>query len=248
MDRAVWDKIFERYVVPFHGWNSHFNAPTLIPHKDGEPLLNKNLPSLLDSARLLPTMHVDIYTHGLLLTQKFVDFLATLPNKVRLLITFHFYNHDGSENDYGKASALIKSVLADKPGNVEVILAAHKTSLVSMGRLQEWKDSWGHVANINVSLNPWTGRVKEPGTMKFDHCPYDNFGSLFFGVTGNVIACCMDLEEEIVFGNVMADDPVEVVEKVRAFYYEQKNRNISHDLCNVCFGLPKKLHELTWTK
>lgn len=243
IDRSVWDAIFERYVIPFKDWNAHQSRPTIIPHKDGEPLLNKNLPSLLESARRVPSMAVDIYTHGLLLTKEFVTFLGKLPNKARLLITFHFVNHDGSENDYSKANQVIRWALDHRPKNLEIILVTHVTDGVPLDRLLGWQAAWGSVATVNKDINPWTGRISDSNAVTHGHCPYDSFNHVFFGVTGNVVACCMDLEEELVFGNVMTDEPLAVMERLRDFYAAQKRRELRSDLCNNCFGVPK-LHQL----
>ena len=115
-------------------------------------------------------------------------------------------------------------------------------------RLDEWRATWqkyidrGLSVHANVGLNPWTGRIDEPGTVEFHGCPYADFGHMFFGVTGNIIACCMDLEEEIIFGNVMKDDPAEMVRVLEAFYKEQQRiaaekTGLKHQVCSNCFGL-----------
>src|ERR1019366_6750220 len=114
-----------------------------------------------------------------------------------------------------------------------------------------WKSGWlpyvgRGLADVhcNASINPWTGLMADVATCKFDGCPYGDFGHMFFGATGNVIACCMDLEEEIVFGNVMRDDPAEMVAKLDAFYAEQRRiqrekTGLKHAVCANCFGLSK---------
>ena len=94
--------------------------------------------------------------------------------------------------------------------------------------------------HCNCAINPWTGRIEE-GTVKFNGCPYGDFGHWFFGVTGNVIACCLDLEEEIVLGNVMKDTPVELLLRTQTFYaqqrhaMEQKLRPV-WAVCDNCYG------------
>ncbi len=239
----IWETILHKYIVPYKHLNAHLNPPTFIPNKDGEPLLNKRLPNMLrDLASVAPDMHVSIYTHGLLLPRlPFLDALGALPNRVRLMTTFHFYNHDGSENDYTETTAYLRSRVHDWPRNVELILISHRFPPMTDERLAAWKASWdGFPATVhaNVQINPWTGLIKGEGLTKFDCCPYEKFDHMFFGATGNVIACCMDLEEEIVFGNVMKDDPAEMVGTVEAFYAAQKRREVKYAVCHDCFGLP----------
>lgn len=235
MSIDLWNFIFDKYVIPYNNINSNLNRPTLIPHKDSDPILFKHFMECVSRIREIPQMALDIYTQGLLLKQPHIDFFASLPNPVRLMITFHFYNHDGSENDYTKTSQFLRSIIADKPRNVEITFVAHKSRLITMDRLQAWKDSWGDIAVINTHINPWTGLINEPGAKTHGHCPYDSFDHIFFGVTGNIIACCMDLEEQIVFGNVMTDEPAEMIEKLRLFY-EAQRREMQHPLCSNCFG------------
>lgn len=242
IDPVVWERIIDAYVVPFRSINANYNPPTLIPHKDGEPLLNKNLSRLLSyAAGRVPDMNVDVYSHGLRLTLDFVRFLGSLPNRCRLLLSFHFLNHDGTRNDYAEASQVIRDAIHGRPGNLEIILATHRVPGVTDQELEEWRQSWsglGVTVATNGVINPWTGLIDLPGTLKFNQCPYDDFSHMFFGVTGNVVACCMDLEEEIVFGNVMADDPDAMLAVVRDFYAAQARREAKHSVCNNCFGLP----------
>ena len=251
MSPEIWDTILRKYVVPYHRLNEHLGPPTLIPHKDGEPLLNKNLPSFLKSASdLLPELRINIYSHGLLLKHSFLDFLWSLPNKVTLLISFHFHNHDGTYNDYKKTTDLLQTVFSGRKvtdQNVEFVLTSHLIAPMTSARLLEWKEMWrpwideGKVTvHANVSINPWTGLMKDVATCQHHGCPYSEFGHMFFGATGNVIACCMDLEEEIVFGNVLKDDPEEMVAKVREFYAAQKHGKPLYSVCNDCYGLPRE--------
>lgn len=247
MKPEVWETILKEYVLPYRGLNDHFNTPTLILHKDGEPLIDKTLPDKLRAAP--PDMNIDIYTHGLLLSWKFIDFLASLPHHVRLMISFHFFNHDGSTNDYTRTAKLLREVFSGggQPGNVEFILSSHQTRL-SAGLISEWAEGWRSfaeagrcVVHANVNINPWTGLIDEPGVIQFGRCPYERFDHMFFGVTGNVLACCMDLEEELVFGNVMQDRAEDMVSSLRAFYKAQEMKVLRHDVCRNCFGLePRK--------
>ncbi len=253
MDDDMWKKILHEYIMPYHMRNA-FCPPTFIGHKDGEPLLNKKLPNRLsDLSFVLPGMKIDIYSHGLLLPkwrergQDFMDFLASLPNKVRYMMSYHPYNHDGSHNDYDATIQYMQDVLRRRMqgeySNIEFITVSHRSKWVPEGLQSAWNQLWAGLpitVHSNVNINPWTGRIEE-GTVRFNGCPYGDFGHWFFGATGNVIACCLDLEEEIVLGNVMKDDPEAMFKATESFYAEQRRRQASKEyplyaVCADCFG------------
>lgn len=250
MSDEVWDVILNHYIVPYHNLNV-FCPPTFIGHKDTEPLINKKLPDRLRSlATVLPDMKIDIYSNGVLLPkwrdrgEDFMDFLSTLPNKVRYLMSFHPYNHDFSPNDYSETIAYMHKVLRNPPPNVEFITVSHKSRWVSEGMQEAWKRCWEGLpitVHCNCAINPWTGRIEEEGTIQFNGCPYGDFGHWFIGVTGNIIACCLDLEEEIVLGNVLIDQPGDMFFRTQDFYAAQRKalelkRRPEHRVCDNCFG------------
>lgn len=255
MSDDVWQAILNLYIVPFRHRNA-FCPPTFIGHKDGEPLLNKRLPDRLrDLAAVVPDMKIDIYSHGLMLPkwqqrgQDFMGFLATLPNNVRYMMSYHPYNHDNSVNDYRATVGYLQDILRNRrPPNVEFITVSHKSRWVTPEMQEAWRSVWEGLpitVHCNCSINPWTGRIEEEGTIQFNGCPYGDFGHWFFGVTGNVIACCLDLEEEIVLGNVLRDDPAEMFLKTETFYAEQRRAQEyklrpEHPVCDNCFGYKRE--------
>lgn len=250
MNDEVWQQILHKYIVPYRHVNC-FSPPTFIPHKDGEGLLNKSLPARLrDVADVVPDMKIDIYSHGLMLPhwadrkQDFIDFLATLPNNVRYMMSYHPRNHDNSHNDYAPVVGYLSRKLLNPPPNVEFISVSHKSPWVTEEMQEAWRSVWvGLPITIhkNCSINPWTGRMEDIATCAYNGCPYSDFGHWFFGATGNVIACCLDLEEEIILGNVLTDDPQAMFEKTNEFYAEQRRilaarEKHPHGVCRNCFG------------
>lgn len=250
MSDEVWNTILMRYIVPYRTINS-FSPPTFIGHKDTEPLINKKLPSrLLGIATEAPDMKIDIYSNGVLLPmwrdrgQDFIDFLGSLPNQVRLMISYHPRNHDDSVNDYAEMVKYLSHILLAPPPNIEFITVSHKSKWVSEDMQESWRLTWAGLpitVHSNCSINPWTGRMKEVATCEYHGCPYSDFGHWFFGASGNIIACCLDLEEEIVLGNVLKDDPAEMFLKTEAFYAEQRRTlankaAVNHQVCADCFG------------
>lgn len=251
MSDEVWDTILNSYIVPYKNVNN-FSPPTFIPHKDGEPLLNKKFPDHLRSLSVVaPDMKIDIYSHGLMLPSlakrgaDLFEFLASLPNQVRYMMSYHPRNHDDTINDYESAVVpYLRGVLRNPPRNVEFITVSHKSKWVSEEMQDAWVSTWhGYPITVhkNSSINPWTGRMEDIATCHYNGCPYADFGHWFFGVTGNVIACCLDLEEEIILGNVMVNDPAEMFAVTEEFYAEQRRtledrRRVNHPVCANCFG------------
>lgn len=250
MSDEVWKVILNEYIVPYRCKNS-FCPPTFIGHKDTEPLIDKKFPSRLrDLADVAPDMKIDIYSNGVLLPKwrergkDFIDFLSSLPNRVRYMMSYHPYNHDNSVNDYTATVIYMKNVLASPPPNVEFITVSHKSKWVSQEMQDAWRATWeGYPITVhsNCAINPWTGRMEDIATCAYNGCPYADFGHWFFGVTGNVIACCLDLEEEIVLGNVLIDPPDVMFDRTQEFYemqrrtYEEK-RKVEHQVCANCHG------------
>lgn len=248
MDDQVWYNVLTNYITPYRDVNS-FCPPTFIAHKDGEPLLNKRLPErLLDIARVQPSMTIDIYSHGLLLPAwakrgaDFIQFLGTLPNRVRYLMSHHPRNHDDTVNDYEPVVQYLSKVLLNPPKNIEFITVSHKSKWVTEEMQRGWQLIWSGLpitVHCNAAINPWTGLIESD--VKFGGCPYADFGHWFFGATGNVIACCLDLEEEIVLGNVLTDKPAAMFAATEAFYAEQRRILAAKELhprgvCRNCFG------------
>lgn len=255
MSDEVWRKILIDYIIPYRHVNE-FCPPTFIPHKDSEPLLDKKLPEKL--VELPGDTTIDIYSNGVLLPhwkqrgKDFMRFLGSLPNRVRYMMSYHPKNHDGSENDYSSVVLYLSNILLnERPPNVEFITVSHKSKWVSEQDQDNWKRVWEGLpitVHANCSINPWTGRMEEHATCAYNGCPYADFGHWFFGVTGNIIACCLDLEEEIVLGNVMKDDPAQMYAFTSAFYARQRKaltekERPEHAVCDDCFGYKRRDRE-----
>lgn len=252
MSDEVWGAILHRYIVPYRFRNLHC-PPTFVGHKDSEPLIDRRLPERLrDLSRVAPDMSIDIYSNGVLLPRlaaqgrDFFAFLATLPNRCRYLLSYHPRNHDNTVNDYAATVKYLAEVLRDPPRNVEFITVSHKSRWVTPDMQEGWRETWAGLpitVHSNCHINPWTGRIEER-TVSYDGCPYADFGHWFFGATGNIIACCLDLEEEIVLGNVLRDDPAEMFARCEAFYAEQRRtleerRRPANEVCADCFGFKR---------
>lgn len=250
MTDEVWHTILHQYIVPYRHINA-FCPPTFIPHKDSEPLLDRKLLlRLRDLADAAPDMKIDVYSNGVLLPkwaergQDFFEFLTTLPNRIRYLMSYHPRNYDHSVNEYETVINYLKNVLSNPPHNVEFISVAHRSEWVSEEVQDAWVNEWkGYPITVhkNCSINPWTGLMEDIATCHYNGCPYADFGHLFIGATGNIIACCLDLEEEIVLGNVLTDNPTDMFNKTEAFYARQRQilaekLKVDHPVCANCYG------------
>ena len=89
---------------------------------------------------------------------------------------------------------------------------------------------------MNSDINPWGGLIKQEHMSTFTGCPYGDGEHFFIGVTGNVIPCCIDLEEEIIFGNIMKDPKSEILERRNEFYQSLKE-GPTRSLCKRCLNL-----------
>jgi len=218
---------------------------TIILHKDGEPLIH---PKLFDYMKKIDEFHTtkfDIYTNGLLLKPKFIYGLSELKSIVSILLSYHFYSYKGNRVDYSGVDERLLTIFEYCPKNVRFILATHVTDLASKDELDLWKAEWDDVmqeyealeaVHVNPHINPWTGLIQQKNAITFPACPYADGQHLFFGVTGNVIACCMDLEEEIQFGNVLKEPFDVIMERREQFYKELNEKKNMRELCLRCLA------------
>ena len=251
MSEEVFDVVLNKYIVDLKDERERLGyPPTIILHKDGEPLLNPRLKDYIARiAKEKPDFRLNLYTNGLLLTRDFIDFLDSIPNKIWLFTSFHFYEYLGKKVDYSRVDDLFKSILnSSRPyDNIEFVFTSHVTQFMPVDDLNVWARIWesqvpqGRVTIcVNNHINPWTGLIEAPNCVTFDACPYADFGHLFIGSTGNVIPCCMDLNEVLVFGNIMKDDPPVIYGRLNHFYELLREKKDLPELCIKCMGGLKK--------
>ena len=227
---------------------------TVIVHKDGEPLMH---PKFVDMFRTIcatvPYSKIDIYTNAYFLKPKLFEELmkAKVNNKVWFLMTIHGHDYRGEPYDLRKPGenilACLDLIRAKKWKNVEFVITSHKTDYVSQQNMKMYYDYWTAVkannrplrdVHANADINPWGQRIKmKEGMVHFEACPYGDGAHFFIGVTGNGLPCCMDLDEEIVFGNIMTDDLNEIEAKRQDFYETMRiNKERKYKLCQKCLS------------
>lgn len=246
MSDEVLEKIFSDYLPSLKNEEAERGyPPTIILHKDGEPLLHPNFEAIVRTiSEIAPKFRFNIYTNGLLLTDGIINMLGSLPNLTWLYVSYHFFNFDGSVNDYAKTNYVVWRGIEKKLDNVAILATSHITRFASREFLEAWESDWrsnihdgiegAYGLMINNHINPWTGLIEEENCVTFDGCPYQDFGHLFIGVTGNVIPCCMDLEEVLSVGNILEESKDVLFERMSDFY-SKLSTNLPN-LCRKCMG------------
>lgn len=241
MTIETFDVILENYIKPLEGVR-----PAVILHKDGEPLLNENLIYFIQRiADVRPDIKIDIYTNGLLLTEDFVKFLGTINSSVRILVSFHFFQVTNQEPSFiTKNETVLIKCLAQNHDNIDYVFVTHEFDSVDRKKLDQWKQNWvnrvtrfpNRLLNvaINDHINPWTGLIQDSHTIKIDTCSYSSFEHLFIGSTGNILPCCMDIDEVLALGNIMTTGKQLLFDRISHFYSLINDGNIERSLCQRC--------------
>jgi len=234
MDRKTFEAIINKIIIPL-------NPETIILHKDGEPLLHPKFEEFVEDICDVSFAKIDIYTNGILLNPKLIKHLSKFQNRIWILISFHFFMADGSKVEYDNNH--IMNCIEQAGDNVEFVMASHLNDLVERSFLEEWQNYWiskmenySHLkaVHLNTAINPWTGLIKQRNTIRFTGCPYADGEHLFIGAEGNVLACCMDLEEEISFGNIKREEFGEVMALRQGFYKNIQKFGSHASLCRRC--------------
>lgn len=227
---------------------------TIIPHKDGEPLLHPQFTNyLLRMMDVAPIAKFDIYTNAHFLDgQFFSNILRKIVNRGNVLwflVTFHRHDKKGKAYDLPthKVLGALEAIKTYELPDVKFVLTSHKTDLVEQKDMDEWLEFWTGQkvffpsiwdVHANTDINPWGERIKMKNTVTFDKCPYRDGLHLFIGVTGNVLPCCIDLEEDIIFGNIMKDNWEDISDRRDAFYEEILTES-KYEVCQKCLTRPE---------
>ena len=238
MSEEVLEKIVMEYIIGN-------NIGTIIVHKDGEPLLHPKFKQFISRIAGVTDAKIDVYTNGFLLDHDKFEFLASIKNKVQFLVSFHKYNFDGKENVYTDVWLDLEWMINQNKPNIEFVFVTHDTDLTTKEGLDNWMKVWrdmqkthSNVAGVyvNQAINGWAGKVKSKGLSTFVSCPYGDGEHFFIGNTGNVVPCCMDLEEEIVLGNIMIDSREQIIENRKVFYSGLNKEENLLPLCKRCLN------------
>ena len=239
ISNEVFLKVLNDYIIPLRG-----EQPTVILHKDGEPLLHNNIRFFIREIEKYRTdIKLDIYTNGVLLNDDFVAFLSTVKNPVWILVSFHFIDYLGRMiNSTDSLHWRLKQMMDDAGKNITFVVVTHEHDYIQKDFLDRWLTEWlEHKSKttakidgvfVNPSINPWGGLIEDSHNSSFTSCPYADGEHLFIGYTGNVIPCCIDLEEDAIIGNVFVDDVSTIMSRRSEFYSDVVKHGGS--LCHRC--------------
>ena len=214
---------------------------TLILSKDGEPLMHPDFGDLFSYVVGKYAGKIDIYTNGVFLTNDILDILGSVPNNISIFVTDHTVSREGTQ-DSTKTLANFTNAVDREYTNISLNLTKHAFN----GQTKEdanWLRTWNvykhdhpNVAaiHLNQHKNSWAGFV---GTEKYNSCPFIEYEFVGVGITGNVTMCCLDLNEELVAGNILTDTK----EDILSSRHNYKQLIIAKDIttlnpCKRCIG------------
>jgi len=222
---------------------------TVILHKDGEPLLHPNFKDYFSRIAERTNAKIDLYTNGFYLTPDIVSFMGEKApsNKIWILVTFHQHKHTGEAYDLTTVEENLLECVKLQIPNIDFILATHQTDFTDEEASKEWYARWVNrtfeysnieAVHVNTCISPWAGKIEQKGEMaNYVCCPYQDGCHMFIGVTGNILPCCMDLEEEITLGNVLEDDLDSIMILRKEFYHNLEKDDIPEfELCQKCLN------------
>lgn len=233
-----------------------YEFDTIIPHKDGESLLYPHIKPAIQAMSNCHKGKFCIYTNGTHFTKDFYDFIRTLPNKFEVLMSFHQIGFTGKKwnqadceetKDYSteKAGNELMACLREPADNVEFIMSSHLTPYVDRAKMEDWLSHWNGVkaqypkltgVHLNPHINSWGGHMKELGTVGFEACPYGDAQHMFIGVTGSVLPCCIDLNEDLVIADLMTDSVDEILVRREDFYRRVAVPSLRKPRCVECLS------------
>ena len=227
-----------------------YDPQTVILHKDGEPLMCPNFKDYFRRIVEVTGNKIDLYTNGILLTPDIIKHMSVVNNgnKIWILVSFHRHGYTKSGEivyyDMEESERNLRACVELNEPNIEFIVTTHKTDLADDKGSHEFYVKWVNVSiqhpnlkavHVNACINHWAGRVTQQKEMAhFYACPYADSMHFFVGITGNVIPCCVDMEEEIVFGNILSDPIEEIMSKREVFYKNITRKEAEHQLCQRC--------------
>lgn len=249
MDIDVLETLFAKVLHPYQ-------FDTIIPHKDGESLMHPHIKEIISALSGVHKGKFVLYTNGTLFTKDFYDHIRTLDNKFEVFMSFHQVGFSGQqkfkhgctetkEYDTTEADEALLACLRESSENVDFAISSHLTPFVDHGKMQAWEAKWKAVAaqypklkgvHLNSAINPWGGHMKDMATVGFEECPYGDAKHMFVGVTGSILPCCIDLNEDLVIADLMTDSVEEIIVSREDFYRRVAIPKLRKPRCVECLS------------
>ena len=196
-------------------------------NKDGEFLLHPEWHGLL---KLLETHRkpVRIPSNGVRLNKSVVEKLGELKIPIKLVVTEHTVGRDVDQEKIVEEAVRpnLRNLIMNKPDNISLsIQKLHVPKLMWHDAVEDFKKVYyalhkkygGFTYKVNEDIDPWA-EFNPYGGPKPVKCPYGHMKVIVVGVTGNMLLCCTDLNEECIIGNINNEQPVVLLERRRKLF------------------------------
>lgn len=207
----------------------------IVPYLNGEPFLDPYLFERLDIlVEKGVTFH--LFTNASKLTQKRANRLAGYPLR-ELVISFVGGTRAAYERvmglDWDKVKANVDYMIRIAPFPVKVYMTEFEDNT---GTVPQFIERWGERAFVGAYSN-WAGKkdlaVAEPRLQAPKPCPrvMERMTVLW---DGRVSLCCLDVEGEVILGDLKTQTIQEVWEKNYWRRQAYENLNFDMELCRLC--------------
>ena len=227
MKLEIFKKIYDIFKSDIRG---------IIINKDGEPFLHNNIKEIIEYIE--PNKIIRIPTNGVFMNNDIVDFLISRQNKIKLVLTEHILGRKPQEEIVIKTSRKNAEYLINKrKNNITIQIIKNYIN----GKDNQEKDFINFYTNlgikpkINKDIDMWCDSIHFNNNQKRKKCRSGHKQVLMIGVTGNMLLCCNDLNEEYIIGNVLEENKIELMKK-RDIIFNRINIGDWDDIkpCNRC--------------
>ena len=197
---------------------------------NGEPLLNKRLPEMIEYARGGVTQWLEFVSNASLLTPELNRKLVSAGlDRIRISIEGigeeQYYEMSGVKIDWNKFVANIKDLYEHK-GNCEIYIKTVDAAVDTEEKREKFFSTFGDICDkisIEHVIPIWTGYdeiyqdfdietaegLHGHAVKELDVCPFP-FYSFVINPDGEVTVCCNDWERKISMGNVTSESVYDI--------------------------------------
>ena len=197
---------------------------------NGEPLLNKRLPEMIEYARGGVTQWIEFVSNASLLTPELNRKLVSAGlDMIRISIEGigeeQYYEMSGVKIDWNKFVANIKDLYEHK-GNCEIYIKTVDAAVDTEEKREKFFSTFGDICDkisIEHVIPIWTGYdeiyqdfdietaegLHGHAVKELDVCPFP-FYSFVINPDGEVTVCCNDWERKISMGNVTSESVYDI--------------------------------------
>lgn len=197
---------------------------------NGEPLLNKRLPEMIEYARGGVTEWIEFVSNASLLTPELNRKLVSAGlDRIRISIEGigeeQYYEMSGVKIDWNKFVANIKDLYEHK-GNCEIYIKTVDAAVDTEEKREKFFSTFGDICDkisIEHVIPIWTGYdeiyqdfdietaegLHGHAVKELDVCPFP-FYSFVINPDGEVTVCCNDWERKISMGNVTSESVYDI--------------------------------------